>query len=136
MKKEKVERIGVSLSPKLLKKFDGMIKEMGYKNRSQAIGDAIRGYILKNELKLGKGKRIAVLSLIYDHQTKAVLTEVQHKYCNAVQTTLHFHLDKDTCLELIILKGNEKKIIKIKNKLTAVSGVKYFKLLIIKAVDY
>ena len=139
MEKENVSRIGVSLEPDLLKKFDVVIEDMYYKNRSEAIRDAIREYILKNELKSGKGKQIAVLSLIYDHHKRnvtEVLTELQHRYYPVVQTNLHFHIDRHTCMELIILKGDAGKITEIKNKLTSVSGVKKSDLLITTKMNY
>ncbi|MFH1774648.1 MAG: ribbon-helix-helix protein, CopG family, partial [Methanobacteriota archaeon] len=43
---EKVERFSISISPKLLKKFDAILKERGYANRSEGIRDLIRDYIV------------------------------------------------------------------------------------------
>lgn len=137
--KEKVSRIGVSLEPSLLKKFDVVIRNMYYKNRSKAIRDAIRGYIAKNELNFRKGKFFGVVSIIYDHKKRNViknLIEVQHFYSKIVKTNLHFHLTKDTCMELIILKGNSDKLNEIKNKLTSLPGVKKADMIITTKVDY
>ena len=39
---DKVIRFGVSIEEKLLKKFDSLIKEKNYLNRSEAIRDLIR----------------------------------------------------------------------------------------------
>jgi len=46
-----VERVGVSFEPKLLSKFDTLIKKKGYSNRSEAIRDLIRKEILDSEIK-------------------------------------------------------------------------------------
>jgi CopG family nickel-responsive transcriptional regulator len=139
MKKEKVERIGVSLSPKLLKKLDKVIKRIGYRSRSQAIQDAIREYMLKNELKIGRGMRIGIISLVYAHHIRRItdrLTKIQHGYYNMIKSSLHIHLDKDNCMELLILEGDAKKIKEVRYKLMSVPGVKYSDLKITKVVSY
>lgn len=139
MEKEKVTRIGVSLPPKLLKKFDSLIKDMGYANRSEAIRDSVRGYILKNELKIEKGKLVGIISIIYDHDVHGiteVITDLQHRYHEIIQSNTHIHLDKNNCMEIIIVRGNSKKIKEIKDRLTSVSGVKHTDMLITTSVKY
>jgi len=127
MRKEHVTRIGVSLPPKLLEKFDLMIEDMGYANRSEAIRDAVRDYILKNELRDVDGKAVGVISLIYDHHTHGVmdvLTDLQHDFFDVIESSMHLHLDHHNCMELIIVRGEIKKITEIKDRLTSVTGVK------------
>lgn len=133
--KEKTSRIGVSLPPKLLDRFDEMIDGMGYANRSEAIRDAVREYIYKNKLREAdeKAKGIGVISLIYDHHLHGVtesLTDLQHNYCDVIQSNTHIHLDHHNCMELIIVEGKITKIQDIKNQLTATAGVKHSDLLI------
>jgi CopG family nickel-responsive transcriptional regulator len=139
MEKENVARIGVSLPPRLLEKFDSVIVGMGYANRSEAIRDAIREYILKNELKVEKGERVGAISLIYDHDIHGVndvLTDLQHRYCEEIQSSIHLHLDKHNCMELIIVRGDAKMVKEIKDRLTSTSGVKHSDLLITGLVEY
>ncbi|MFZ2456845.1 MAG: nickel-responsive transcriptional regulator NikR [Candidatus Altiarchaeia archaeon] len=133
MKEEPVTRIAISLPPKLLEKFDKMSEHMGYTNRSEAIRDAVRNYILKNELSSEKGKRIGVISIVYDHDVRGVndvLTDLQHRYHDVIQSSTHLHLDAHNCMELIMVKGEAKRINEIKNLLTTVSGVTHSDLLI------
>lgn len=135
----KVSRIGVSLPKNLLVKFDTMIEEMGYANRSEAIRDAVREYMLKNELREEEGERFGIITLIYDHHIRGVsdvLTDLQHNYNKEIQTTIHFHIDHHNCMELIITRGEAKKIKEIKDKLTAVVGVKQSDLVITGIVKY
>jgi CopG family nickel-responsive transcriptional regulator len=47
-------RFGVSLERELLKKFDKLIKEKKYSNRSEAIRDLIRENLVKREWIEGK----------------------------------------------------------------------------------
>ena len=139
MIKEKVTRIGVSLPPGLLEKFDLMIKDMGYANRSEAIRDAVREYILKNELREEKGEGVGVISIIYNHDVRGVndvLIDVQHRYHQVIQSTTHLHLDKHNCMELIIVRGDSKGIKEIKDRLTAVRGVKHSDLLLTTSMKY
>ena len=139
MKKEGVARIGVSIPPNLLERFDLMSEGMGYANRSEAIRDAIREYILKNEMRAEEGERVGVISIIYDHDVTGVndvLIDLQHKYHKVIQSSTHLHLDKHNCMELIIVCGEAKKIKEIKDRLTSVAGVKHSDLLITCLVDY
>jgi CopG family nickel-responsive transcriptional regulator len=133
MKEEPVTRIAISLPPKLLEKFDEMTERMGYANRSEAIRDAVRNYILKNELRNEKGKRVGVISIVYDHDVRGVndvLTDLQHKYHDIIQSSTHLHLDAHNCMELIMVKGEAKRITEIKDSLATVSGVTHSDLLI------
>jgi len=132
-------RIGVSLPKNLLDKFDSMTGDMGYANRSEAIRDAVRDYMLRNELREETGERIGIITLIYDHHSHGVsdvLTDLQHHYTGEIQTSIHFHLDSHNCMELIITKGEAKRIKEIKDKLTAVAGVKQSDLIITGIVEY
>ena len=43
------KRFGVSISEELLERFDGMISERGYDNRSEAIRDMIRDRLVERE---------------------------------------------------------------------------------------
>ena len=135
----KVSRIGVSLPKNLLSKFDTTIEGMGYANRSEAIRDAVRDYLLRNELRKEEGERIGIITLIYDHHIRGVsdvLTDLQHHYHGEIQTTIHFHLDHHNCMELIIARGEAKRIKEIKDKLSAVAGVKQSDLIITGIVEY
>jgi CopG family transcriptional regulator, nickel-responsive regulator len=133
LKEEPVTRIAISLPPKLLEKFDEMTERMGYANRSEAIRDAVRNYILKNELSREKGNRVGVISIVYDHDVRGVndvLTDLQHKYHDIIQSSTHLHLDAHNCMELIMVKGEAKRISEIKDRLATVSGVAHSDLLI------
>ena len=133
LKEEPVSRIAISLPPKLLEEFDEMSERMDYANRSEAVRDAVRNYMLKNELRGGTGKRIGVISIVYDHDVRGVndvLTDIQHKYHDIIQSSTHMHLDARNCMELIIVKGKANRINEIKDRMTAVSGVAHTDLLL------
>jgi CopG family nickel-responsive transcriptional regulator len=139
MEEDNVTRIGVSLPPKLLGRFDSLIGDMGYANRSEAIRDAIREYIRKSELSTEKGLRAGIISIIYDHDIRGVndvLVELQHKYHHIIQLTTHVHLDEHNCMEMIIVKGDAGKIKEVRDRLASVRGVTHSDLLLTTAVEH
>ena len=75
-------RFGISLPKDLVDKFDNLIKEKNYTNRSKAFGDLIRQELVKKEWQ--EGKEIAgAITLIYDHHRRDLLnkiTDVQHDF--------------------------------------------------------
>lgn len=124
---ENLVRFGVSLPKDLLVKFDKLIKEKKYPNRSKAIGDLIREELVKKEWF--EEKEVAgAITLIYDHHKRELvdrLTDIQHDFQKIIISTQHIHLDKDNCLEIIAVKGEPKEIKKLADSLKAVKGVKH-----------
>lgn len=126
-------RFGVSLEKNLLRKFDEEIQKKGYTNRSKAIGDLIRGWLIEEHWKTEEKKGIGVISLLYDHEirkTMDALVELQHNYTNMVIASTHVHLDHTNCLEVIIVRGKLSVIKKIADGLAPIRGVKQVKLIL------
>jgi CopG family nickel-responsive transcriptional regulator len=128
----KITRFGVSLNQELLKKFDSLNRKKGYKNRSEAIRDLIREELVVQEWG-GEGQEtVGVFSLVYDHHQSDLsqtLNSIQHKHLDVIVSSTHIHIDEHNCLEVIILKGSNKKIQKISSVLTSTRGVKHGKLI-------
>ena len=51
------------------------------------------------------------------------MTKIQHSVHDLILATTHFHLDHDSCLEFIVVKGKVKDIQELSNKLTSLKGV-------------
>ncbi|MEM2925766.1 MAG: nickel-responsive transcriptional regulator NikR, partial [Methanocellales archaeon] len=91
---ERVVRFGVSLNSDLLRKFDEVIEEKGYMNRSEAIRDLIRDFLVGEEWERGK-EVIGSLTLLYDHEVRGVdekLTDIQHSHHAHIISSMHVHL--------------------------------------------
>ncbi|MEE9594092.1 MAG: nickel-responsive transcriptional regulator NikR [Candidatus Hydrothermarchaeales archaeon] len=130
MAREKVERFGVSLSPKLLVKFDEVMKERGYTNRSEAIRDLMRDCIVSSEWEKG-GDVVGALTLVYDHHVRGVmdkLTALQHEHHANVVSSMHVHLDEHNCMEFLVLRGQAEEVKRIADSLISARGVKHGKL--------
>jgi len=122
-----VFRFGISLPKDLLDKFDRLIKEKNYSNRSEAFRDLIRQELVKREWQ--QGKEVAgAITLIYDHHKRELvnkLMDIQHDYQKLVISTQHIHLDHDNCLEIVAVKGAPKEAQKLAATLKSVKGVKH-----------
>jgi len=120
-------RFGVSLDKNLLEKFDKLIEERNYNNRSEAIRDLIRQEFIKKEWQ--EGEEVAgAITLIYDHHRRDLLnkiTNMQHDYQKLIISTQHIHLDHNNCLEIIAVRGNPRNIQKLAEGLKALKGVKH-----------
>lgn len=120
-------RFGVSLEKELLEKFDILIKDKKYSNRSEAIRDLIRENLVKREWV--EGKEVAgAITLVFDHHKRElvnILTDTQHDFHKLIISSQHIHLDHDNCLEIIVVRGKPTEVRELADKLRATKGVKY-----------
>ena len=123
-------RFGVSLDKKLLNKFDKLIQDKGYSNRSEAIRDLIREDLVRREWILGDDVAGAI-TLVYDHHKRGLvnnLTDIQHEHNEVIISTQHIHLDHHNCLEVVVVKGKPKEVEKLAAKLKSTKSVKHSSL--------
>jgi len=124
-------RFGVSIESNLLDKFDRLIQERGYANRSEAIRDLIRNELVQQEWADANTNAVGTITIIYDHHVRALadmLTSLQHQHTNEIIAATHVHLDHNHCLEVIVVKGRTDNIRHIADELISVKGVKHGKL--------
>ena len=130
---EKVIRFGVSINPKLLERFDNIIKEKGYTNRSEAIRDLIRKKLIEDKTMNPDAEAFGALTIIYDHHIRNIknrLMETQHNHLKEILSTTHVHIDRNNCLEVIVLRGKTGNIKKLSDNIISTGGVKHGKLVI------
>ena len=124
-------RFGVSLDSDLLRRFDALIEGKGYANRSEALRDLIRDQLVAEEWRAGPEEAVAVVSLVYDHHQLDLpkrLTDMQHDHHDIVLSTLHVHLHRHGCLEVLVLRGRGRKVKTLGDKLASTRGVKHGKV--------
>jgi len=127
-----VARFSVSLPPSLVRDFDEAWKGMGYDNRSKAAHDAFRSFISEYKWTQEEeaGEIAGAIVLIYYLNKPGLLNQIveaQHKFENVVSSTMHVHLAKDKCLEIIAVKGKAGDIRSLSQELTTKKGVKQLK---------
>ena len=128
---EKVRRVGISLESDLLEKFDELIDNQGYQNRSEAVRDLIRGRLAEQQLSDPKAEAVAGVFIVYDHHHSHVnqkLITLQHNELLKTISSMHVHLGHHDCLEVILLKGNVKEICKLAESIVSLKGVKLGKV--------
>lgn len=115
------ERISISLKKTLLKEFEKKIDQnRTYSNRSEAIRDLIRDYLVKEEWKTNE-EVVGAIIFLYDHHETETLTEIQHEYHTNVLSTMHIHLDEVMCVEVTIARGRAQEIQELVDKLKSVA---------------
>lgn len=133
---EQIERIGVSLEKGLLADFDKLIAKKGYQNRSEAIRDLIRQQLSSQQLGNPKTKAVAAVCMVYDHHSTKLmqkLTGLQHSHLLQTICTMHIHLDKHDCMEIIVLKGPVGEINQTAENILSQKGVKLGRVNLIAA---
>jgi len=127
---EKITRFGVSIPNRLLSRFDEHITDKGYANRSEALRDLIRDYLVEREWEADE-ETVGTVTLVYDHHVRELadaLTHIQHEMGEAIVSSLHIHLDHDLCMEVIVVKGKSSQIRKMSDRLIGTKGVIHGKL--------
>ena len=123
-------RFGVSISSGLLDKFDELIETKGYVNRSEAIRDLIRDYLVEHEWEKD-AETMGSVTLVYDHHVRELtesLTALQHEFHSSIISSMHVHVDEHNCLEVIVIRGKGSKVKEIADRLISTKGVKHGKL--------
>jgi CopG family transcriptional regulator, nickel-responsive regulator len=126
-----LSRIGVSLDSELLRRFDDFIADKGYENRSEAFRDLIRDRLVGSAVVAANAFVVGTVTLIYDHHARLLpekLADLQHDSHEVVISTLHAHLDHDTCLEVVVLRGKSKDVQKLADRLISTKGVRHGRL--------
>jgi len=128
-----LERIGISLEDDLLARFDRLIEEKGYVNRSEAVRDLIRDALVQREWSASgaREERVAVVALVYGHDSSSLaqkLAHIQHENHRAVVSALHVHMDEHNCLEVLVLRGPGREVLAMGEGLVSTKGVKFGRL--------
>ncbi|MDP2922698.1 MAG: nickel-responsive transcriptional regulator NikR [Candidatus Omnitrophota bacterium] len=125
-----IKRFGVSLEEDLFKELDLLVKRHKFPNRSQAIRFLIRQNVSEEAWQENKEVSGAVV-LIYDHHKRDLVNKslsIQHEFSHIILATQHVHLDHNSCLEIIALKGKAEGLKALSDKLIALKGIKHGKL--------
>lgn len=124
-----LSRIGVAIEGDLLEEFDRLIESRGYPSRSEAFRDLIRAELARVEVETADDAEVVgTVTLVYSHNQRRLgdrLTAMQHEAHHAVIATLHVHLTREYCMEVIVLKGRAGRVRKLADALIATKGVRH-----------
>ena len=126
-------RIGVAIDSLLLKRFDQLIGQRGYTNRSEAFRDLIRDELVQKSWESPDADVVGTVTLVYNHHVRMLnekLTGMQHDHHKNILSTMHVHLDHDNCLEVLVVRGKSSVVRKVADVLISTKGVKHGRLTI------
>lgn len=124
-------RTGVAIDSDLLARFDRFITKQGYTNRSEAFRDLIRDRLVGAAVESPSAEVVGTITLIYGHHSRLLpdkLMDLQHDHHDVIIATTHAHLDHDTCLEVLVVKGQAKQVQKLADLLIGTKGVRHGRL--------
>ncbi len=130
-----VERIGVSLEAPLLKELDDLVHEKGYASRSEALRELIRRGLVRQRVAAG-GDVVGTITIVYRHDVGAVTHRIlhrQHDFLGTIRATAHTHLSEETCLEVLIVEGDAKRVAELADRLRTVKGVLFAETVMARA---
>ncbi len=135
-----IVRFGVSISSGLLEKFDALIHEKEYTNRSEAIRDLIRDKLVEADWDRENDTTtlIGAITIVYDHHTRDIgdrLTTIAHDHHDLIISSMHVHLTHDSCMEVILVKGLGRAIRTFADSVISIRGVKHGKLVVTGLVE-
>ena len=124
-----MQRVTITIDDELDAELDRFMKARGYANRSEAIRDLARSGLQQAATEVG-GTRpcVAALVYLYDHEARELpkrLTRDFHDRHDLAHTTLHVHLDHESCMEVTVLKGRGADVQQFADHIIAERGVRH-----------
>jgi len=124
-----MQRVTITVDDDLAAELDRFMAARSYANRSEAIRDLARSGLQQAATEIGSTRQcVAALVYMYDHEMRELpkrLTRDFHERHDLAQTTLHMHLDHDSCLEITVLKGRGSDVQEFADHIIAERGVRH-----------
>jgi CopG family nickel-responsive transcriptional regulator len=127
-----MQRVTITLDDALMAELDALIVARGYQNRSEAVRDLARAGM--QQIATGPvldQQCVAALVYVYDHGVRELtkrLTHAFHDNHDMAVSTLHVHLDHESCMEITVLKGQASEVVGFAEQVIAQRGVKHGRL--------
>lgn len=128
---DKVTRIGVSLEPELLERFDELIENKGYSSRSEAIRDLVRDSLSEMDLKNDDLIVTGAIIIVIDTSVTGIyerLGFITRKWASVFVSNTDTILDMNNKLSIIIAEGRLADLRSFVTELISVKGVRRGKL--------
>lgn len=130
-----MHRITITLDDELMAEVDKLVQAHGYAGRSEAMRDLARAGLRELQEPASEGTScMAALVYVYDHAARDLaqrLTERQHDHHDLSVSSLHVHLDHETCMEVAVLRGETARVRDLAAKVTSERGVRHGQLVVV-----
>jgi CopG family transcriptional regulator, nickel-responsive regulator len=124
-------RFGVSLEENLLNALDGYVKDNNFPNRSQAIRYLVEKNLVEKKWMCNHIVAGAIV-LLYDPHKKDIankINEIQFQYFEDILSSQVFHLNAETCLAIIAVKGTANNLTLLSDRFISIKGIAHGKLI-------
>jgi CopG family nickel-responsive transcriptional regulator len=124
MTKENLVRFGVAMETSLVAELDKLAEARGC-NRSELLRDLARAEVGRTSLQ-DRVRAFAAVTLVYNHHVRELsekLTALQHDMGEQVRSTMHVHLDREHCLEVVVMRGRADELKLAAEKMLGTRGV-------------
>ena len=130
-----MQRVTITIDDELMTELDRIIEVRGYQNRSEAIRDLARAGIRQAAETLDAQRDcVAALVYVYDHHARQLsrrLADAFHDQHELSLASMHAHLDRDSCLEVTILRGKADKVQHFADHVIAERGVRHGRIVLV-----
>jgi CopG family nickel-responsive transcriptional regulator len=127
-----MRRVTITLDDELMRELDELIRARGYQNRSEAVRDLTRAGLQQVRTEASPDQQcVAALVYVYDHGVRELarrLTDAFHDHHDMAVSTLHVHLDHESCMEVALLKGPASGVTRFAERVIAERGVRHGRL--------
>jgi CopG family nickel-responsive transcriptional regulator len=130
-----MQRVTVTMDDALLAEIDTLVERRGYQNRSEALRDLARAGMNQINGPVESEPCVAALVYVYDHARRDLpnrLANEFHDHHALAVSTLHVHLDSQSCLEVAVLKGPAGDVRHMADHVTAERGVRHGQLIMLR----
>ncbi|MDQ8202087.1 nickel-responsive transcriptional regulator NikR [Pelagicoccus sp. SDUM812003] len=125
------ERVSITIPRSVLAKFDSMLAQRGFANRSQAITEILNREIIEASSDQEDQVMAGTITLFYNTRRNnllGTLSKIQRKHLAEVISSLHVQLENDHIMEVLVVQGPSQTLRSIANELITCKGVKTGKL--------
>jgi CopG family nickel-responsive transcriptional regulator len=129
-----MQRVTITMDDALLAELDELVVRRGYQNRSEALRDLARAGLRQAEPPESGAPCVAALVYVYDHARRELphrLANEFHGHHDLAVSTLHVHLDAESCLEVAVLKGAADAVRHMADHVIAERGVRHGQLVML-----
>ena len=130
-----MRRTTITLDEDLVAQLDDFMRARGYANRSEAIRDLVRGGLEAARLRSDPDAHcVGAAVYVYDHQARDLsrrLTNEGHAHHDLALSTLHVHLDHDSCMEVTLLRGTAGEVQGFADQVITQRGVRHGQLVLV-----
>lgn len=132
-----MQRFTVTLDNDLVTELDELIAARGYASRSEAIRDLMRASLGQARTEANPNAAcVAAVVYTYDHHAPELsrrIASAHHDHHALTVSSMHVHMDHETCLEVSVLKGKVGDVKRFGEQLTAQRHVQNGQVVLIPA---